>query len=121
MRGLSNNFKATFLIAKIICILLLKIFFYIDKFLSLVSKYFTVIYCSPCSTLSWKMSTVAFSPYRFPKTQSSLITHDVKYLLKVPMTRKFLLFYLKKHEKISGLAVYSNTLSLLVAELFTKI
>ena len=39
----------------------------------------------------------------------------------MPMTRKFLLFYLKEHEKISGLAVYSNTLSLLVAELFTKI
>ena len=37
------------------------------------------------------------------------------------MTQKFLLFYLKEHEKISPLAVYSNTLSLLVAELFTKI
>ena len=42
-------------------------------------------------------------------------------IFKVPMTRKFLLFYLKEHKKISGLAVYSNTLSLLVAELFTKI
>ena len=59
--------------------------------------------------------------------------HDMRYMtcvttfsdlmstFKVPMTRKFLLFYLKEHEKINGLAVYSNTLSLLVAELFTKI
>ena len=40
--------------------------------------------------------------------------------VKVPMTRKFLL-YLKEHEKISKLAVYSNTISLLVAKLSTKI
>ena len=45
----------------------------------------------------------------------------VSVALKVPMTRKFLLFYLKEHEKISGLAVYSNTVSLLVAKLLTKI